>query len=94
MLTSGTRSFHHINYLGSVRWGAGVPRATAYPAARPYDQPGSAAALMPSPEAALARRMDFPVGWDSFFRDTMTLEEVYRYGTQHYDFHRAQLTLK
>jgi hypothetical protein len=23
----------------------------------------------------------------------MTVEQVYRYGTQHYDFHRAQLTL-
>jgi hypothetical protein len=37
--------------------------------------------------------MHFPVGWDPFFRDTMTLEQVYRYGTQHYGFHRAQLTL-
>jgi len=44
-------------------------------------------------EEALGRRMHFPVGWDPFFRDTMTLEEVYRYGTQHYDFHRRQLTL-
>jgi hypothetical protein len=24
----------------------------------------------------------------------MALEEVYRYGSQHYDFHRAQLTLE
>ena len=45
-------------------------------------------------DAALARRMHFPVGCDPFFRDTMTLEDVYRYGTQHYDFHRAQLTLE
>ena len=45
-------------------------------------------------DEALARRMHFPVDWDPFFRDTMTLEPVYRYGTQHYDFHRAQLTLE
>lgn len=45
------------------------------------------------PEEALGRRMHFPVGWDPYFCDTMTLEQVYRYCTQHYDFHRAQLTL-
>jgi hypothetical protein len=43
---------------------------------------------------ALARRMHFPLGWDPFFSDTMTLSEVYRYGTRHYDFHRRQLTLE
>ncbi len=26
--------------------------------------------------------------------DTMTLEEVYRHGTQHFYVHRAQLTLE
>ena len=38
--------------------------------------------------------MYFPVQWDPFFGDTMTLADVYHYGTQHYDFHRAQLTLE
>ena len=93
MLTSGTRSFHHINYLGSVG-GALVfhgPLLTRQ-LDRTIDRVHRR--LDAESEAALARRMDFPVGWDSFFRDTMTLEEVYRYGTQHYDFHRAQLTLK
>jgi hypothetical protein len=45
-------------------------------------------------EDALARWMHFPVGWDPFFRDTMTLEQVYHYATEHYDFHRSQLTLR
>jgi hypothetical protein len=45
-------------------------------------------------EAALARSMAFPTGWDPVFDDTMTLAEVYAYGTQHCDFHRAQLTLE
>lgn len=44
--------------------------------------------------ASLQRRMHFPVGWDPFFRDTMTVEQVYHWATQHYDFHRAQLTLE
>jgi hypothetical protein len=38
--------------------------------------------------------MHFPVGWDPFFHDTMTLAEVYAYGIAHYDFHRTQLTLE
>jgi hypothetical protein len=45
-------------------------------------------------EESLGRQMHFPVRWDPFFADTMTVADVYHYGTQHYDFHRAQLTLE
>jgi hypothetical protein len=45
-------------------------------------------------DETLARRMHFPVDWDPYFRDTMTLLEVYHYGTQHYAFHARQLTLR
>ena len=92
LLNAGTRPFHHINYLGSVG-GALVfhgPRLTRQ-LDRTIDRLHRR--LDAESETALARRMHFPVGWDPFFRDTMTLEEVYHYGTQHYDFHRAQLTL-
>lgn len=44
-------------------------------------------------DESLARRMHFPVDWDPFFRDTMTLLDVYHYGTEHFDFHAQQLTL-
>lgn len=44
-------------------------------------------------DESLARGMHFPVGWDPYFRDFMTLLEVYHYPTQHYDHHRRQLTL-
>jgi hypothetical protein len=44
-------------------------------------------------EIALQCQMHFPQGWDPFFRDTMTLQGVYHYGTQHFDYHRHQLTL-
>ena len=44
-------------------------------------------------EVALQRRMHFPPGWDPFFQDTMSLQDVYHYGTQHFDYHRSQLTL-
>lgn len=92
LLNAGTRPFHHINYLGSVG-GALVfhgPRLTRQ-LDRTIDRLHRR--LDAESDAALARRMHFPVGWDTFFRDTMTMEEVFRYGTQHYDFHRAQLTL-
>ncbi|GAB3001932.1 DinB family protein [Amycolatopsis acidiphila] len=44
-------------------------------------------------EDYLARSMRFPTRWDRFFRETMTLADVYHFPTQHFDFHRAQLTL-
>ena len=31
--------------------------------------------------------------WDPYFREYMTLADVYRYPGQHYDHHRRQLTL-
>ena len=44
-------------------------------------------------DAALARGMHYPTRWDPFFKDYMTLADVYHFPTQHYDFHRRQLTL-
>ena len=37
--------------------------------------------------------MHFPVGWDPYFTDVMTVRDVYHYPTQHYDHRRRQLTL-
>ena len=93
LLNAGTRPFHVINYLGSCG-GALVfhgPRLT-----RQLDRTldGLHRRLDAETEDALARRMHFPVDWDPFFRDTMTLSEVYAYGTEHYTFHRTQLTLE
>ena len=92
VLNAGTRPFHGVNYLGSCG-GALVfhgPRLTRQ-LDRTLDRLHRR--LEQESEAALGRRMHFPIGWDPFFRDTMTLAEVYHYATQHYDFHRAQLTL-
>ncbi|MFI1651816.1 DinB family protein [Streptomyces avidinii] len=44
-------------------------------------------------EADLALGMHYPVRWDPFFKDFMTLADIYRYPTQHFDFHHRQLTL-
>ena len=50
-----------------------------------------------APPARLRRREPIETGgarrWDPFFMDFMTLADVYRYPTQHFDFHRQQLTL-
>ena len=45
-------------------------------------------------DAALTRRMHFPVRWDPFFTEVMTLADAYHYATLHFDFHRQQLTLQ
>jgi DinB superfamily len=44
-------------------------------------------------EDALGRGMHYPTRWDPYFRDYMTLADIYRYPGQHYDHHRRQLTL-
>lgn len=92
VLNVGTRPFHYINYVGAVG-GALVfhgPRLT-----RQLDHTIDRLhwRLDAESDGSLCRRMHFPVGWDPFFHDAMTLEEVYRYPTQHYDFHRTQLTV-
>jgi DinB superfamily len=92
LLNAGRRPFHLVNYLGSCG-GALVfhgPRLI-----RRMDRTVAALSRKVDRETdeALSRTMHFPVDWDPFFRDRMTLLEVYHYGTQHFDFHRQQLTL-
>ena len=93
LLNAGTRPFHVINYVGSL-FGA---RALGYTRMeRLMDRVLSSleASLRAQPERALDERgMHFPVGWDPYFKDHMTLRDVYHYPTQHYDHHRQQLTL-
>jgi hypothetical protein len=92
LLNVSTRPFDVINYWGAVggarvynhrRMGAKFDRTIAALSRR----------LEVEPDTRLGRTMHFPVRWDPFFKDAMTLEDVYRYPTQHFDFHRAQLTL-
>jgi hypothetical protein len=92
MLDAGTRPFHVVNYLGSCG-GALVFRGSRL--VRLFDRVAASLHrhLDTESERSLRRTMHFPVGWDPFFQDTMSLADVYRYGTQHFDFHRAQLTL-
>jgi hypothetical protein len=92
-LNAGTGPFHVVNYLGSCA-GALVFRGPRL--ATRLDRTIAALHRQLDRESAeaLTRRMHFPVDWDPFFADTMILLDVYRYGTQHFDFHRRQLTLR
>jgi len=42
---------------------------------------------------SLALRMRFPTRWDPFFTKSTTVADVYHYATEHFEFHRQQLTL-
>jgi hypothetical protein len=92
MLNAATPAFDVINYYGSCF------------ATRIYNRKRMAAkldrvvnslqrSLCRAPEDAFRRGMHYPKDWDPYFRDYMTLEDVYRYPGQHYDHHRRQLTL-
>lgn len=92
ILNALTVPYDRINYLGSCG-GALVfkgPRLL-----RRFDRSIAAlhAKLDRETDQTLEGRMHFPVRWDPFFTDTMTLLDVYHFGTQHFDFHRRQLTL-
>lgn len=91
-LNAGARPFHVVNYVGSLGGGRILGRAGM---ASWMD--GVVASLERSLSQAstqtLGRGMHFPVGWDPYFSDVMTVQDVYHYPTQHYDHHRRQLTL-
>jgi len=91
-LNAATKPFHVVNYLGSC---AGALVFHGPRLARHMDRTIAALHrhLDRESDEALDRRMRFPTGWDPFFADTMSLLDVYHYGTQHFDFHRHQLTL-
>lgn len=91
-LNAGTRPFHAVNYLGGcggalVFRGRRLTRLCDHTVERLHRR------LDAETDETLSRRMHFPPRWDPFFADTMTVSDVYHYGTQHYDFHRAQLTV-
>jgi hypothetical protein len=86
------RPFHWINYAGSAGGGllltphrmAAIMDATINALGRKLDE---------ETPTALALTMHFPTRWDPYFQPTMSVLDVYHYGTQHYDHHRRQLTL-
>jgi DinB superfamily len=91
-LNSATRPFHAVNYVGSL----GGARVLGQPRmCRLMDRVTHSLERRLDRESpsSLQRGMHFPVGWDPYFTDVMSVRDVYHYPTQHYDHHRAQLTL-
>jgi hypothetical protein len=92
LLNAATGPFDVANYAGSKAAGTVLP---ARQLAAMFDWVIAALRrrLDLETEADLARGMHYPTRWDPFFRDYMTLADVYRFPTQHFDFHARQLTL-
>lgn len=92
VLDAATRPFHLINYYGSClaalfynrrRMGAELDRVIG----------ALQRSLERERDSDFARGMHYPTRWDPYFRDYMTLADIYRYPGQHYDHHRRQLNL-
>jgi hypothetical protein len=92
LLDTATGPFDAINYVGAVagsrvynhrRMGAKMDRTLTALQRR----------LERDSTASLGDGMDYPAHWDPFFHGWMTRADLYHYPTQHYDFHRAQLSL-
>ncbi|MFE7580104.1 DinB family protein [Streptomyces gardneri] len=92
VLDAGVRPFDVINYLGPCGAVKLVgPRRTG--AAFDWITASLERRLARESEHELTRGMHFPVRWDPYFQDFMTLADLYRYPTRHFDFHHRQLTL-
>ena len=91
-LDVGRGPFHVINYFGSCGGGRVLPR----PAMTALTDRAIGAlqrSLANETDQGTALTMHFPTSWDPYVQDTMSVFEVYHYGTQHFDHHRKQLTL-
>jgi hypothetical protein len=92
LLNAAARPFHRVNY-----WGPAVVARVLSPARidalRARAVAGLRRSLQRETEAALHRGMPMPTRWDPYFREWMSLAEVYRYATTHVEHHRRQLTL-
>jgi hypothetical protein len=91
-LNAAARPFHLVNYVGSVLGG----HALRLPwMARLFGATCAAlaAGLQRRSDGDLARAVPFPSRWDPFFTSHMSLLDIYHYPSQHYEFHKRQLTL-
>ncbi|KAF0957501.1 MULTISPECIES: DinB family protein [Rhodococcus] len=89
---ASTRLFDEVNYRGTCQAARVFNR---HRMVRQCDKviDSLLRSLAAEAENDLQRGMHFPGRWDPFFADYMTLEDLYRYPAQHFDFHRRQLTL-
>jgi hypothetical protein len=93
ILNAGTRPFHVINYLGALPGGT-VLSSRAVGKLMDSTIGHLRGGLARESDHTLELAMHFPVGWDPYFKEVMTVADVYHYPTQHYDHHRRQLTTR
>jgi hypothetical protein len=93
ILNAGTRPFHVVNYLGALPGGTVLSSRIV---GRLMDSTIERLRrrLARESERTLELAMRFPIGWDPYFKEVMTVADVYHYPTQHYDHHRRQLTTR
>jgi hypothetical protein len=92
-LDKATGPFDWVNYLGSC---AGAKIFPPRRLAGKLDQVTMTLERQLRAETSTRLRtgMHYPMRWDPFFKDFMTLADIYHYPTQHFDFHQRQLTLR
>jgi DinB superfamily len=93
ILNAATRPFHVVNYLSALPGGR-VLRSRTMAKFMDSTIDHLRDGLARESEDALGLAMHFPIGWDPYFKDVMTVADVYRYPSQHYDHHRRQLTTR
>jgi hypothetical protein len=92
-LNAGTRPFHVVNYLSALP-GPRVVRGDAMGRLMDRTIRHLRAGLARESDRSLALATHFPVGWDPYFQDVMTVADIYAYPSKHYDHHRRQLTTR
>lgn len=92
LLDVASGPFHVVNYDGSCFGARFIGRRRM---AAQFDRVIASLhrRLAAEPDAHLRLGMHYPVRWDPFFKDFMTLADVHHYPTQHFEFHQRQLTL-
>jgi DinB superfamily len=86
-----TAPFNMVNYLGSCI-GAVIFEPHQMQKRLNHETRWLARRLANDSRKNLSRGMHYPSRWDPFFKGYMTLADLYRYPTQHFDFHRQQLS--
>ncbi|HWE87994.1 MAG TPA: DinB family protein [Pseudonocardiaceae bacterium] len=92
LLDAGTTPFDVVNYYGS-RIGARLLTTARLRGTCDRVIMALHRRLDAETDEDLAGGMHYPTRWDPFFADYLTLADIYRYPTQHFRFHREQLTL-
>jgi hypothetical protein len=92
LLDAARTPFHVVNYAGSCVGARIIPCSRM---AGRLDRVIAAlqCRLEREPDSALRQGMHYPASRDPLFADHMTLYDLYRCPTRHFDFHWRQLTL-